>query len=155
SAKRDSMKLLKNYIPLLILSSSLHAVAPFIQPRSQSEDSARELVGWTRYINLYDRECMYGAWAFTLEYERTFRPGNIRRALFGSDLVPGDPPFIKISGSQVGNRDATDWLADYFGLPTDFESKIFFKPVVDNIILDFNFYIGLDEWMDGLYFRIH
>ena len=25
----------------------------------------------------------------------------------------------------------------------------------DNVIFDIEFYIGLDEWLDGLYFRIH
>ncbi len=150
------MKLLKKIITLGIISNlSLYAVVPFIQPRSQSEDSARELVGWTRYINLYDQECVYGSWAFTFEYERTFRPGDIQFNLFGTDIVDGDPSFIKISGSQVGDRNATDWLADYFGLPTDFQSTISFNPRVDSLIFDINFYLGLDQWQDGLYFRIH
>lgn len=151
------MKLLKIGIALsaILLNISSDAVAPFIQPRSQSEDSARELVGWTRYINLYDRECVYGSWAFTLEYTRTMRPNDIRFNLFGTDIIDDVNPFIKISGSQVGDRNATDWLADYFGLPTDFQSKITFHPRVDNVIFDIDFYLGLDQWQDGLYFRIH
>ena len=138
-----------------ICSLPIYSVTPFILPRSQSEDSARDLVGMTSYINQYDQECVYGAWAITGEYTRTFRPNAIRGNLFGPDIINDINPFIKISGSRVGDRDTQDWLADYFGLPTDFESKIFFKPVVDNIILDFAFYLGLDQWQDGLYFRIH
>ena len=139
----------------LILATAINAAAPLILPRSQSEDSARDLVGMTRYINLYDQEQLYGVWAFTLEYDQTFRPYQIAENLFGADLIDDTVPFIKITGSQVGDRNAQDWLADYFGLPTDFESKIMFKPQVRNVIFDIAFYIGLDEWLDGLYFRIH
>lgn len=151
------MKQIKICIALIVIAFSLpmSAVAPFIQPRSQSEDSARELVGWTRYINQYDRECMYGSWAFTLEYTQTLRPDDIRFNLFGNDIINDINPFIQISGSQVGDRNTNDWLADYFGLPTDFESQIFFHPSVDNVIFDINFYLGLDQWQDGLYFRVH
>ncbi len=150
---------MKQIIRILIILSSIslqsYAVVPIIIPRSQSVDSARDIVGVTRYINLYDQEQVYGCWAFTLEYEKTFRSHDINRTLFGADLVNGAPPFIQISGSQVANRDATDWLADYFGLPTDFQSRITFDPKVSSIIFDISFYLGLDEWCDGLYFWIH
>lgn len=150
---------MKHTIKLVVLSSlicsSVNAVVPIIIPRSQSVDTARLLVGQTRYINLYDQEQVYGCWAFTLEYEKSMRSHEISRNLFGSDLINDTKPFIQITGSQVGNRDATDWLADYFGLPTDFVSRISFDPKVDSIIFDMSFYLGLDEWCDGLYFWIH
>ena len=132
------------------------SVIPLIVPRSQSVDAPRDLVGMTRYINLYNPDqCVYGAWAFTFEYERTDKPYDIAQCLFGSDLIDDVTPFIKVSGSQVGDRNATDWLADYFGLPTDFESTLTFKPEAHSYIFDVAFYIGLDEWLEGLYFRVH
>ena len=144
------------YLLLALYAASAYAVSPFIQPRSQSEDSARDLIGLTPYINLYDNpNCLYGCWAFTFEYTRTNNPDAIRKDLFGQDLVNDKEPFIVVSGSQVGDRNTTDWLADYFGLPTDFESKLFFKPQVTNFIGDISFYLGLDEWQEGLYFRFH
>lgn len=139
----------------LFMAIPLNAIVPIIIPRSQSEDSARDLMGWTRYINLYDQEQVYCAWAFTPEYTHTYSSNDINRNLFGANLIDDTRPFIQISGSQVGDRNATDWLADYFGLPTDFQSKITFNPHVSNIMLDIAFYLGLDEWCDGLYFRIH
>src|SRR5205085_9880590 len=48
-----------------------------------------------------------------------------------------------------------DLLADYFYLPTDFENTVHFKPVIDNLIVDFGFYLGLDAWAKGLYFWLH
>ena len=62
---------------------------------------------------------------------------------------------INISGSAVPNRAPTDWLADNFGLPRDFQSTVTFKPTIMNFLIDFSFYAGLDNWTEGLYFRVH
>lgn len=149
------MKQILKILIVLTIALPLKAVVPIIIPRSASVDTARALVGQTRYINLYDQEQVYGCWAFTLEYAQSIRSNEISRTLFGADLVSDEKPFVQISGSRSGDRDATDWLADYFGLPTDFKSRIFFNPKVDSIIFDISFYLGLDEWCDGLYFWIH
>lgn len=153
------MKHIKKIVTLLFLlppMASSASVIPLIIPRSQSVDAARDIVGMTRYINLYNPEdCIYGTWAFTFEYEKTNKPDDIAECLFGDDLINDEIPFIKVSGSQVGDRNETDWLADYFGLPTDFESRLTFKPEAHSYIFDVAFYIGLDEWLEGLYFRCH
>lgn len=151
---------MKHFLRRLLVLNALiaipsYCVTPLITPRSQSEDSARELAGWAHHVNLYDQECVYGAWAFTLEYMRSTKPYDVAECLFGTDLIKAKHPYIQIVGSQAGDRDETDWLADYFGLPTDFKSIVSFDPRVENVILDINFYLGLDEWLDGLYFRIH
>ena len=54
-------------------------------------------------------------------------------------------------GSQVANRRADALIADYFGLSTDFQGSICFKPRIDNFIVDLNVYFGLDHWLSGLY----
>lgn len=153
-------KIMKHTLRTLFLMNAIFvthctAVAPLITPRSQSEDSARELAGWAHHVNLYDQECVYGAWALTLEYTHSTQPDKVAECLFGHDLIDAKHPYIKITGSQVGDRDETDWLADYFGLPPDFQSTVSFNPHMSNVLLDINFYIGLDDWLDGLYFRIH
>lgn len=146
----------------LLCSLQLTAVTPYISIRSQSVDSARELVGWTDKVNLYDMENMYITGAITLEGTRSFNSDSITHNLFGSfdccDCPSGCgdfSPSITVSGSRVPNRGANDWLADYFGLSTTFQSRLFFKPRISNFIADFNLYFGLDEWRPGLYFRIH
>jgi len=89
--------------------------------------------------------------------------------LYGPCCEPGTPCYkpccttccdddftiIHISGSQATNKATWDWLADYFGLPTDYKSCVTFEPNIDNFLIDFNFYLGLDKWVEGLYFRIH
>ena len=131
-------------------------VAPFISPRSRSVDSALELAGWTNHVNLYDMEGIYGTLAITPQYTRSFREDKtIIPCLFGGDVDCSSCPTLKISGRCAEDRGANDWLADYFGLPQDFESEVQFSPNVDTFSVDFNFYIGLNSWWEGLFFRMH
>jgi len=121
--------------------------------RSQSWNTARDLVGWQQFINQFEMEDMYGAFYITPEYTRSFRPCRIAGYLFGSDYNGGK---LTITGSQVEDRgQCNDWLADYFGLPTDFKSTVWFTPRVSNFMVDLGFYLGLDNITDGLYFRVH
>ncbi len=90
----------------------------------------------------------YGAAALTIEYTRSFRPQKITKFLFGDEK-------LVFSGSRVDDRKDTDILADYFGLPADFRSIVRFEPRISNIVFDFNWYQSLEEYLSGLYFRIH
>jgi len=46
-------------------------------------------------------------------------------------------------------------LADYFGLPRDFDSRIKFCPEIQNVVVDLNLWLGLDEAAEGLYLKIN
>lgn len=137
---------------LIPICTHATTVTPFYSIRSQGVDAARELAGWTQHVNLFDMEKLYGSISLTPEYTRSFRSNDINSALFG---VCDEKPLITVSGSQTANRGANDWLADYFYLPTDFVSNLGFKPVIDNFIFDINCYLGLDEWVNGLFVRLH
>jgi len=126
---------------------------PFLQARSQGRNSARQMVGEQQFINQYDMDSTYGTFSVALEYSRTFRNERITNFLFGKDLVNCCELYIQ--GSGVANRNANAWLADYFGLPTDYYSRVSFCPKVQNVIVDLNFYIGLDEATEGLYLKIN
>lgn len=154
------------YTLLLLLAvthvhNSCFASHAIIIPRSQSVDAARELVGWQQFINRCDQNCWYGVCAFTAEYQQNFNGAQLARCLFGNDIVSNNSfgtqrcGTLTVSGSQVAGRSAHDWLADYFGLPTDFKSVVTFCPRIQNAIFDLNFYLGLDEWTPGLFFRLH
>jgi len=120
--------------------------------RSQSWNTARDLVGWQKFINKFEMEDMYGAFYITPEYTRSMKPCRIARYLLGEDYSAGR---INISGSQVTNRGQCDWLADYFGLPTDYKGSVKFCPRVSNFMVDLGLYLGLDNVTEGMYFRIH
>src|SRR5436190_1801365 len=148
------------HLSLLILTTiTIHInakqhLATFFNPRSISRDAARDLAGWTNYINKdNDGTSVYGALSITPEWTQTFRNNRITSCLFGEQLIKCSS--LKISGSQVNNRGPKDLLADYFYLPSDFESILHFSPKIDNFIIDVGFYLGLDAWAKGMYFWLH
>lgn len=154
---------------------------PYFSIRSQGVNTVREMVGWEDLINQCDKDCFYGAFYVTGEYTQSFRPARLASCLFGADVTSGNcstsststtstttscntgcntgsncnSAFLTVSGSRAATRGANDWLADYFGLPTDFVSTISFSPRIRNFVADVGFYLGLSEWADGLWFRLH
>jgi len=132
-----------------------------IIPRSQSFNAARQIVGWNNVDwgihRKPQKDEFYSSFNVIFEYTRTFRDNRLARALFGNDLVCTgcDETAIQIMGSAVANRPANAWLADYFGLPTDFQSTVSFNPRISNYILEFSYYAGLDAWVKGSYFKIY
>ncbi len=167
----------KNYfIPVLLLSSSaLVAVAPYYSIRSQAENAARDLAGagWVTQIHDCNETEVYGNFSIVAEYTKSFHPYYIGKTLFGccgsncyyqnncsgtncgpcgNGCCDDEITTIRVSGSQVANRGSCDWLADYFGLPTDFKSRVTFEPRIQNFLVDFNLFVGL-ECCPGLYFR--
>lgn len=127
-----------------------------IMIRSQGVDAARELSGWTNHINLFDMGGIYGSFAITPEYAQSFKSEKIARSLFGDALLSNcdsDCAQFLVQGSRVSDRNSKALLADYFGLATDFESTVTVKPKIQQFILDFNLYLGLDEWLCGLWAR--
>jgi len=126
---------------------------PFLQIRSQGRNSARQMVGQQEFMHLYDIDSMNGVLSLAVEYSETFWPEKISRFYFGKDLI--DCCALYVQGSQVEERKSRAWLADYFGLPTDYDSKITFCPKIKNVVVDLDFYLGLDEWSKGVYFRMN
>lgn len=129
-------------------------VTTLFMPRSQGVNAARELAGLTNHIAIFDMEKFYGTLAVTPEFTRSFRENDVAQCLFGGDL-DCECSSINVFGNDVANRGARSWLADYFALPTDFESSLQFKPRISNYLADFYLYLGLDEWMCGMFFFIH
>ena len=145
---------------LLITTTHLFGTETVLIPRSQSFNAARQMIGWNNPnwgINRLPQEESYASFNLTFAYTRSFKPGRIAYSFFGDDLnCACDGTYnILVTGSDVPGRSNTDWLADYFGLQRDFESIVTIAPRIDNFILDFSLYAGLDGWVEGLYFRIH
>jgi len=120
------------------------------------------MVGWETLINKFEMCKLYGAFYITPEYAQSFKPCRIASSLFGEALVNGG---LDISGSRKGYttaaptvfvaRGSKEILADYFGLAPDFQSRVTFKPKIQNFVLDLGLYLGLDELWEGGFFRIH
>lgn len=133
---------------------NVHAYHP-LNYRSQSTYAPRELVGITQYIN-QDSSDLYAVFANTLAYTRSFQQNPIADSLFDDDLRTPTLSALDITGSGAPGRDATkNWLADYFGLPRDFNSTVKFDPIISNCLVDFYGYIGCNNVIKGLYATIH
>jgi hypothetical protein len=142
----------------LFISSNLHAyVLPYIAFRSQGFNAARELVGWQTQINKSCEEDIYGSFSITPEFTRSFKSDKLAKCLFADALTCNscNKSVIKIQGTKVQNRDSKALMAENFYLPTDFQSELRIAPRIENFLVDLNFYLGLDKYLEGLYVRIH
>lgn len=168
-----------------VTSGMLHAsddnnngnrVVPFLQWRSQGRDMARKLYGTTSWaVYQPDMEGRYGTFNVTVQYDQSFRNSRIADCLFGPAVVANttntstnkcdndcdDSAVIMISGLQAPNlagtttRGPRELMAENFLLPRDYRSVISFSPKVQDVVVDFNLFVGLDRWVDGLYFRLY
>lgn len=154
--KFDAKKLVS--CALFFSSTALYTdgrVAPFLDFRSPGKNIVRKITGQTNQnAFLPDMESNYGFLSVTAEYERSFRPTHLAQCLFGNDIT--EDRILTITGSQTANRNnTTDWMAENFLLPRDFKGTIKFTPRVQAFILDWQLFVGLDEYVKGLYFRIY
>lgn len=137
--------------------------SPLLLPRSQGVDIVRDSVGQDQFINRFDMDGTYGAFAVTAGYTRSMKPDNIAQFFFGDQLEGCNK--LLIQGSKLGKVTANDesspirhpkaWVADYFGLPSDYSSAVKFNPIIENFMVDLNLYVGLDDFWKGTYFKVH
>ena len=141
---------------LLLCVSNLSAdkrVTTTIMPHSPAINAARELAGWQEFVNVLETDALHGAFAITPQASLSFRPERIAQCFFGDAILKCDNT-IHVVGSQKERVDA-DWLADYFGLPTDYESRVQFDPKVAQALIDFDLQLEFYSLLPGLYARIH
>jgi hypothetical protein len=116
----------------------------FFLPRSQGDNLVVQAV----YRNYrYGEDCFYGDFNVSYRFQRSREACNIARSLFGSNV-------LTFQGSQVETRTTGALIADNFGLSPCVNNSIRFCPQIQNNIVNFELYLGLNEWCDGLYFQI-
>ena len=151
-------------------------VLPFLQWRSQGRDMARKLYGTTSWaVYQPDMEDQtYGTFNVTVQYDQSFRNSRIADCLFGPAIVANnvetpnrcdddcdDNAVIMISGLNAApvagatTRGPRELMAENFLLPRDFRSVISFSPKVQDVVVDFDLFVGFSRWCNGLYFRLY
>jgi hypothetical protein len=153
-----SKKLLLITALLSVVAVQANNVTPTLVYRSQGFHADRQRnVGEVGHINLYDMESWYGTLDLGVGYMRSFRPGKIAGCLFGSDLQCNDccDRTVLVQGSEVASRDSKAWLADYMYLNCEYDGSFCLNPLIQNVVVDLDFYLGLDEWVNGMYFRMY
>lgn len=163
-------------------NNSGNRVLPFLQWRSQGRDNARKLYGTTSWaVYQPDMDGTYGTFNITVQYDQSFRNDEITRALFGPALIENvnvttgtgtttttnrcndscSDTTIIISGlnaplaTGATARGPREIMAENLLLPRTFKSAISFSPKVQDVVVDFNLFVGLDRWRNGLYFRLY
>ncbi len=126
----------------------------------------------------------FGTFNVTVQYDQSFRGKEITQALFGPAVIENfrtgttttvttnncnrscdddcGNDSIVISGMNAAtigtattNRGPRELMAENFLLPRDFRSVITFSPKVQDVVVDFNLFVGLNRWVNGLYFRLY
>ena len=137
------------------------ADAPTVKCYSRRSDSRHkyiQMINSTDKTHLHDVDAMYGKVQATVGYRASFRSKEIAECFFGGHLTQDDccgDRAIKIQGSNIVKRDPKAWLADYFYLPRNYNGSFSVDPKIKTFFADFDLYVGLDEWMCGMYFRLH
>lgn len=168
-----SSAMLCSMATVVVADGNNHGVVNQYVNRPQSLNSARKVAGevpGSALVHLWDREGYYGYFGAAFEYDRSFRPGAISRALFGDLLTTSsrtsngcdtdcnnscETSSILVQGTDVVGRSANAIRAEDLYLSSDFSSVLTFKPQISNFILDFQFYVGFDECWEGGYFRLY
>jgi hypothetical protein len=120
----------------------------FISPRSQSENAARDMAGLILLINRTCQDENYQVLSVTPEYSLLFHPRRVGQYFFNTN-------YLTFSGSESVFRKKNDILADYFGLSPSFDGTVLVRPAIKTFSADIAYYIGFDNWVSGLYARVH
>ncbi len=141
-----------------VVAIQANNVTPTVAFRSQGFHADRQRdAGMAGHISLYDMESWYGTFDIGIGYMRSFRDNRIAHCLFGDDIQCNDDcnNTILVQGSRVLNRDPRAWLADYLYLNCTYDGSFSIRPLIQNVVVDLDFYLGLDEWVNGMYFRAY
>jgi hypothetical protein len=118
----------------------------FFNQRSQGSNLARWIAGQGHHTHLCDTDCVNGSLAITPNYEQTFNEKELGEYFFfnGTNTMRFGPE----------GAEGVDVFARNFFLNDQFDGSVTARPRVRNFIVDINFFLGLDEWVRGLYFRV-
>ena len=117
----------------------------FFTQRSQGSNAARENVGVYHLFPLCDMDCINGLLSATPQYTRTFKGSDLGAYLF----------FNGTNSMQFGPAGTANVFARNYFLNDNFSGTATINPLIQNFLVDFDFRLGLDEWLTGLYIKAH
>ena len=116
----------------------------FFNHRSQGSNLARWVAGQAHHTHLCDTDCINGSVAVTPHYFQTFNEKELGQWFF----------FNGTNTMRFGPAGTSDVFARNFFLNDQFDGTATVNPRVRNFAVDLNFFLGLDEWVCGLYCRV-
>lgn len=121
-------------------------------PRSVGDDLVRQAT-YRNYIyhDDCDNICFGGNFSIEYRFQRSRRNNTIARNLFGGTTLHFQGSAIKAGP----NGDPRALIADNFGLSPDTDNVLTFCPRITNNIFDFQLYLDLSKFWDGLFIQIN
>ncbi len=128
------------------LSATTSGLSYFL-PRAQN-GTAVDALGWSPFINKYDADAMYFDFKVQSEWRQSFSSNKLGEYLCfnGTNSMAWGP--ANLTGTTAPT---TDINSINFLLPQGFKSTVEFSPKVQSSITNFGLYVGLDEFVSGLW----
>jgi hypothetical protein len=121
---------------------------PFFAQRPQVNNYNRFMAGWAHNTHVFDADCLNGALAIVPGYQATFNATNV-----GKYFSPNNLSNSFVVGPS--NLTGVDVINTNFLLGDEFSSTVKLSPRSQNAFVNVDFFLGLDEWVCGLWFEMH
>jgi len=117
-------------------------------PFSQGDNKARWYAGVAHLQNLADQEDWNWHLDFALEYNQ-----NFKRGLLGTYFFPNNTNRITV-GEDTSVSGSADVRGTDLGLSETFNGYLTICPKIQNVVFEPRLYVGLDRWVEGLWFDV-
>ena len=98
-------------------------------------------------------DCFYGGFSVAYEFQQSRRGHRLAKCLFGSSSLTFDGSDFTSTGTCTNNCGTL--LGDNFGISPFSSGTISFNPRIRTNTIEFQVYLGLDEWWNGLWFAAY
>lgn len=111
--------------------------------------TAVDALGWSGATHKFDVGGFYGCFKIQSEFGQNFKRDEIGKYLLmnGTDTAVFGPRKLTTNDTDVS---AINFLFD-----NTFKATVKFAPKAQDFVTNFGLFVGLDEWMEGLYFQVH
>jgi|GEM_PF-2940073 len=132
------------------LSATTSGLSYFL-PRAQN-GTAVDLLGWMPFVHKYDADAMYFDFKVQSEWRQSFNSTKLGEYIFFN----GTNSMIWGNANTAGTTAPTTNVNGInFLLPAGTNITATVDPKIQSSITDFSLYVGLDEFVSGLYFFVH
>lgn len=116
----------------------------YFAARPADSNLARRMIGTEDKIHLFGKECFYGIASVAFEYTQTFGAKDMGKYFF----------FNGKNTMTYGNQ--CDGTFDIYGINfgTTASGTVCIAPRIRNFVADFDFWVGLNEFICGLWARL-
>lgn len=134
----------------MVKLSALTSGQSFFLPRAQN-GTAVDVLGWSPEINKYDADTFYFDFKVQSEWRQSYDSKKLGQYIFFN----GTNSMVFGPQQTATTNLTTDVYGLNFLLTPQFQSTVTANPKVQSSITDFSLYVGLDEWVSGLFVSAH